>query len=82
MADPIIDLIMVIGPYIVTTILGGFLATLGTYVLFKRKFHEFYVAIGTIDAAIYDDAVTEGEFRAIWEAWKVLFGLSAPTQKK
>ena len=40
----------------------------------KTKIHELAAFFNVVDEALYDDAVTEKEFRAIWEKGRALFG--------
>jgi hypothetical protein len=38
--------------------------------IFKRKLRTIREAIDTLDDALYDDKITEDEYRAIWEKFK------------
>ncbi len=57
-------------PYLISLGIGTFAG----WELVKRKIHELAEFFKTVDEALYDDAVTEKEFRAIWESGRALFG--------
>ena len=57
-------------PYLVSLGIGAFAG----WELVKTKIHELAEFFKTVDEALYDDAVTEKEFRAIWEKGRALFG--------
>jgi len=51
------------------------IATGGMYfLLFKKKLTQFRAFIVSVDDALYDDKVTEDEFRMIYESAKKLIG--------
>jgi len=56
-------------PYLVTLGIGAFAG----WELVKTKIHELAEFFKTVDEALYDDAVTENEFRVIWEKGRALF---------
>ena len=56
-------------PYLVTLGIGTFAG----WELVKTKIHELAEFFKTVDEALYDDAVNENEFRAIWEKGRALF---------
>jgi hypothetical protein len=56
-------------PYLVSLGIGAFAG----WELVKTKIHELAEFFKTVDEALYDDAVTENEFRAIWEKGRALF---------
>jgi len=64
-------------PYLVSLGIGAFAG----WELVKTKIHELAEFFKTVDEALYDDAVTEKEFRAIWEKGRVLFGLGFSEKK-
>jgi oligoendopeptidase F len=51
---------------IVTSLSSGLLA----WNKFKSKLHDVRQFIDTLDDALYDDKVTEQEYRAIWELFQ------------
>jgi hypothetical protein len=59
---------------IVITAVVSVLATFFTqYALFKRKLHTIREFIDELDNDLYDDKVTEEEYRALWEKFKAIF---------
>ncbi|HOM95644.1 MAG: hypothetical protein GX941_07035 [Candidatus Methanofastidiosa archaeon] len=56
-------------PYLVSLGIGTFAG----WELVKTKIHELAEFFNVVDEALYDDAVTEKEFRAIWEKGRALF---------
>ncbi|HNZ87924.1 MAG TPA: hypothetical protein PKK55_05315 [Methanofastidiosum sp.] len=56
-------------PYLLSLGIGAFAG----WELVKTKIHELAEFFKTVDEALYDDAVTENEFRAIWEKGRTLF---------
>ena len=64
-------------PYLVTLGIGAFAG----WELVKTKIHELAEFFKTVDEALYDDAVTEKEFRAIWEKGRALFQWSFVEKK-
>ena len=42
------------------------------YLYFKRKLSQIRVFIDALDDALYDDNITEEEFRRIWKSLKEL----------
>lgn len=42
---------------------------------FKKKLGQLRKLVDTLDDALYDDKVSEGEYEAIWESVKDLFGM-------
>ena len=56
-------------PYLVSLGIGAFAG----WELVKTKIHELAEFFKTVDEALYDDAVTEAEFRNIWEKGRALF---------
>ena len=64
-------------PYLVSLGIGTFAG----WELVKTKIHELAEFFNVVDEALYDDAVTEKEFRAIWEKGRALFQWSF-TEKK
>jgi len=57
-------------PYLVSLGIGAFAG----WELVKTKIHALAEFFKTVDEARYDDAVTEKEFRDIWEKGRALFG--------
>ena len=60
------------------------IAGIGTFAgweLVKTKIHELAEFFNVVDEALYDDAVTEKEFRAIWEKGRALFQWSFTAKK-
>ena len=53
-----------------TTIVVGLVAGYKLYAKFKKKLGAIVVALSEVDKALYDDKVTEEEFRTIFEAFK------------
>lgn len=47
---------------------------LGFFALFRLRLSQIRKVIDRLDDALYDDKVTEEEYRGIWEAVKALFG--------
>ncbi|GEM_PF-753858 len=64
-------------PYLVSLGIGAFAG----WELVKTKIHELAEFFNTVDEALYDDAVTEKEFRAIWEKGRILFQWSFAEKK-
>jgi len=64
-------------PYLVTLGIGAFAG----WELVKTKIHELAEFFNVVDEALYDDAVTEKEFRAIWEKGRALFQWSFVAKK-
>jgi len=64
-------------PYLVSLGIGAFAG----WELVKTKIHELAEFFKTVDEALYDDAVTEKEFRAIWEKGRALFQWSFEAKK-
>ena len=64
-------------PYLVTLGIGAFAG----WELVKTKIHELAEFFNVVDEALYDDAVTEKEFRAIWEKGRALFQWSFTAKK-
>jgi uncharacterized ion transporter superfamily protein YfcC len=60
------DIIVLIINTVITAVATFFL----TWGVFKRKLHTIREAIDTLDDALYDNKITEDEFRAIWEKSK------------
>lgn len=52
------------------TFLLGLVASIAFWQKLKDKIHALRNFLTTIDDAIYDDVVTEEEFRKIWESAK------------
>lgn len=61
--------ILKIGLQIAVPIVVGVAAGVGGayYLLFKKKLSKFRKFVDSLDDAIYDDAVTEAEFRDSWD---------------
>lgn len=53
----------------------GFLGAeaVGAYAIFRKKRHAFRLAVDAVDDALYDDKITEVEYRDIWERFRELF---------
>ena len=64
-------------PYLVTLGIGAFAG----WELVKTKIHELAEFFNVVDEALYDDAVTESEFRTIWEKGRALFQWSFAAKK-
>ena len=64
-------------PYLVSLGIGAFAG----WELVKTKIHELAEFFNVVDEALYDDAVTEKEFRAIWEKGRALFQWSFTAKK-
>ena len=64
-------------PYLLSLGIGAFAG----WELVKTKIHELAEFFKTVDEALYDDAVTEKEFRAIWEKGRALFQWSFVEKK-
>ena len=64
-------------PYLISLGIGAFAG----WELVKTKIHELAEFFKTVDEALYDDAVTEKEFRAIWEKGRALFQWSFVEKK-
>jgi hypothetical protein len=64
-------------PYLVSLGIGAFAG----WELVKTKIHELAEFFNVVDEALYDDAVTEKEFRAIWEKGRALFQWSFAAKK-
>jgi hypothetical protein len=59
---------------IIITAIISILATFFTqYVLFKRKLRAVREFIDKLDDALYDDRITEEEYRTLWEKFKAIF---------
>lgn len=57
-------------PYLISIGIGAF-AGWELVKIKVRKLAEFFTAV---DEALYDDVITEKEFRRIWEKGRALFG--------
>ena len=79
MEQEFMDMLMFLVPYLITFGIGSFAAYYG---IFKGRFHQFVVVMKTIDDALYDDKITEEEFRAIFEAVKKLIAPEVPAKPK
>ena len=64
-------------PYLISLGIGAFAG----WELVKTKIHELAEFFNVVDEALYDDAVTEKEFRAIWEKGRALFQWSFTAKK-
>ena len=53
-------------------ILGLLGLSIGVYYLVRRKIHKIRIFVDSVDDALYDDKVTEDEFRKIWETGKAV----------
>ncbi|MEM2697957.1 MAG: hypothetical protein QXF17_01410 [Ignisphaera sp.] len=50
--------------------IGGTAASM--YFYFKSKLHAFRKFVDELDDALYDDKISEDEFRSLWERFKAL----------
>ena len=57
---------------IVAIIIAAGGSSLATYIVFKHKLRAFRELIDELDDALYDNKVTEEEFRRLWEKFKAL----------
>lgn len=64
-------------PYLISLGIGAFAG----WELVKTKIHELAEFFKTVDEALYDDAVTEKEFRSIWEKGRALFDFGFAKKK-
>ncbi|MCK5612419.1 hypothetical protein KAR91_61675 [Candidatus Pacearchaeota archaeon] len=59
----------------IIVLLAFFGIGIGTsYAVFKAKLHQIRTFLDTVDDAVYDDDITEEEFRRSFEAFKKLVG--------
>lgn len=65
----IIDILIKILPFIVTFVIGA----IGGWEILKAKVTKMRMFFEIVEKALYDNAVTEEEFVAIWEAGKDVF---------
>jgi hypothetical protein len=58
---------------LVITAIISILATFFTqYILFKRKLRAVREFIDKLDDALYDDRITEDEYKELWEKFKAI----------
>ena len=65
----IIEILLKILPFVVTFVIG----TIGGWEILKSKITKMKVFFEIVEKALYDNAVSEEEFVAIWEAGKDVF---------
>lgn len=65
----VIEILLKILPFIVTFIIG----TIGGWEILKSKVTKMKMFFEIVEKALFDNAVSEEEFVAIWEAGKGLF---------
>jgi hypothetical protein len=61
-----VDITILVINTVITVVATFFLALS----VFKRKLRAIREAIDTLDDALYDNKITEDEYRAIWEKFK------------
>lgn len=74
----VLDIFLQVAPLVI----GLFIGIVPGWVILKEKIHqmtEFFIAI---DEALYDDAVSEAEFRKIFDKGFALFGGSFAKKKR
>jgi len=67
------EIVFQYGPLILGAVLAWVVRGWKDWKDVKQKITEFKDLVGAVDDAIYDDAVSETEFRNIWEKAKALF---------
>jgi hypothetical protein len=65
----IIEILLKILPFVVTFVIG----TIGGWEILKSKITKMKMFFEIVEKALYDNAVSEEEFVAIWEAGKDVF---------
>jgi hypothetical protein len=65
----IIEILLKILPFVVTFVIG----TIGGWEILKSKITKMKMFFEIVEKALYDNAVSEEEFVAIWEAGKDIF---------
>lgn len=65
----IIEILLKILPLVVTFVIG----TIGGWEILKSKITKMKMFFEIVEKALYDNAVSEEEFVAIWEAGKDVF---------
>lgn len=65
----IIEILLKILPFVVTFVIG----TIGGWEILKSKITKMKIFFEKVEKALYDNAVSEEEFVAIWEAGKDIF---------
>ena len=68
----IIEILINLAPTIITVGIGILAGAGGYYLIAKNKLHQFRHFIDSIDNAVIDDAVTEEEFREVYDTAKEL----------
>ncbi|MEM2101324.1 MAG: hypothetical protein QXS98_05265 [Candidatus Nitrosocaldus sp.] len=56
----------------ISPIIGGVVG-IYSYYTFKRRLHTVRQFIDTLDDALYDDRISEEEFRSLWSRFKAMF---------
>jgi hypothetical protein len=56
----------------ISPIIGGVVG-IYSYYAFKRRLHVVRQFIDTLDDALYDDRISEDEFRSLWSRFKAMF---------
>ena len=56
----------------IIAVVGGITASAVAWAKFKTKFSEIRKFIDTLDDALYDNKVTENEYRELWESFKAV----------
>lgn len=56
----------------ISMLIGSGGAVAAMYIYMKQRLHALRKLIDLLDDALYDDTVTEDEFRRIWEQFKAL----------
>ncbi len=67
---------MMPSPEVITAILaivGGIAASAAAYARFKAKLKQIREFIDTLDDALYDNEISEKEYRGVWESFKAIF---------
>jgi hypothetical protein len=64
-----INTILTVAALLGTMVLGWVVGN-GNYIKFKKGFDAFSLLITEVNSALYDDKVTEEEFRKVWERAK------------
>ena len=65
----IIEILLKILPFVVTFVIG----TIGGWEILKSKITKMKMFFEIVEKALYDNAISEEEFVAIWEAGKDVF---------
>lgn len=58
--------------YVIGIVIAAGGVALAKYVYFKRKLHVIRELIDELDNALYDDKITEEEYRQLWQRFKAL----------